>query len=264
MLSQNSLKVAAILICICLSFSCAPNNRSIKADLTEDPIVAYDKLRVLFETGHDEGDPILFSKWTDYVRKILVCDNDDYLYALEQLGIKYLDEIVRAGECMRSNRRSRENHSSIWLDDLIEHYGLPFVKENRALIMTNMQLSIARNHFTCKENYANILFQEALLHAAYKHYLNFFLEFYETLNQEEKSFFKSRQEASTLFLGLIDEMSYAPMITVTGMPTHLIYENFARRGNEELFNFMESYISFQNFHPMEALNDYRNRIDQDK
>jgi hypothetical protein len=264
MLSSNSHNWAAIFICIFLSFSCASNNQTVKADFKEDPIVAYDKLRSLFEKGHDEEDPILYSKWTDYVRKILVCDNNDYLQALEQLGIKYMEEIVRAGECMRSNRRSRENHSSKWLDDLIEHYGLSFVKENRALIMTIMQLSITQEKFTCKDNFANILFQEAFLHAAYQHYLNVFLEFYETLDQAEKTLFKSRQEASTLFLELIDKMSYAPMVTVTGMPTHLIYENFARRGNEELFNFMESYISFQNFHPMEALNDYRNRIDQDQ
>jgi hypothetical protein len=137
MLSARSFHMAAILMCICLSFYCAPNSRSVKADLTEDPDVAYDKLRSLLETGHDAEDPLLFSKWTDYVKKNLRCDNNDYIQALEQLSLKYMDEIVRAGECMRINSRSKEKHSSKWLDDLIEHYGLPFVQENRALIATS-------------------------------------------------------------------------------------------------------------------------------
>jgi hypothetical protein len=190
-MSSNNFKMAAILMCICLSFSCAPNSRSVKADLTEDPDVAYDKLRSLLETGHDEEDPLLFSKWTDYVKKNLRCDNNDYIQALEQLSLKYMDEIVRAGECMRINSRSKEKHSSKWLDDLIEHYGLPFVKENRALILTNMRISLSPEYAACKDNYAGILYQEALLHAAYKHYLNTFFEILRYLGYGGEKIFQN-------------------------------------------------------------------------
>jgi hypothetical protein len=262
MLSQNSLKMAAILMCICLFFFCAPNTRSANADLTEDPDVAYDKLRSLLESGHAGEDPFWFSKWTDYVKKNLRCDNNDYLQALEQLSLKYMDEIVRAGECMRINSRSREKHSSQWLDDLIEHFGLPFVQENRALIATNMQLSIAHEEAACKDSYAGILYQEALLHAAYKHYLITFFEFYDTLDMEGKQFFKTRHEALTLFIGLIDQSSFAPIITSTGGPNLLVYEIFAKRENEELFNFMKTYTSSENYHPFKAATDL-DRIERD-
>jgi len=262
MLLLNNFKMAAILMCICLFFFCAPNSRSVKADLTEDPDVAYDKLRSLLESGHDEEDPLLFSKWTDYVKKNLRCDNNDYIQALEQLSLKYMDEIVRAGECRRINSRSKEKHSSKWLDDLIEHYGLPFVKENRALILTNMRISLSPEHAACKDNYAGILYQEALLHAAYKHYLNTFLKFYDTLDMEGKQFFKTRHEALTLFIGLIDQSSFAPIITSTSLPNRLVYEIFAKRENEELFNFMKTYTSSENYHPAKALTDF-DRIERD-
>ena len=88
-----------------------------------------------------------------------------------------------------------------------------------------------------------------------------FLKFYDTLDTEGKAFFKSRHEALTLFIGLIDESSFAPIITAGG-PNRLVYEIYVKIENEELFNFMKTFTSSDNYHPFKAVVDF-DRIERD-
>ncbi|MFZ1987242.1 MAG: hypothetical protein WAU91_22720 [Desulfatitalea sp.] len=207
----------------------------------------------------DQDDKVgdLLIKWSIYINEHESASNIDYLSSLSELRSGYADAIVDLNKCMEGTKRSKQKHSSVWLDDLIKRFGIDYIKNNREAVLANISIAIGNEKRICDPLTANVIYRETLLRAAYGNYLQLFNGFYETLIYEDQQRLKSRKETVEALSSFMNQASMVKVILGNGKPSSLIAVFEARRLNEEIYQFLKKYTYSPNFDPMVALDDLK-------
>lgn len=181
---HKTIKYQAALTIVLLLQVCFTANVAFSNEEHSDNI--FQSFSNLFELAANENRHIL-DGWNDYLVKVLGHSNAEHLAAIEELTMDYA-KAYRAFNEKLGKERKKENmqYTSIWLDDIVEHFGQDFVCSNKIDILLNLMIAFERNDTKKYDRDAkDILSKEMILYLAYEEYLDVFMDYFNQLNETD-------------------------------------------------------------------------------
>lgn len=191
--------------------------------------------------AEDEETKEIFKQWENYIISVSHFSNTNYANAINKQLTDYYLAIADINNTLQENKAKRKSeYSSSWVDDLVNHFGIEFVKKNKAAIKyCLMAISFPDESFEYKLK--DLIYKETMLFGSYKRYFGLFLAFYkEKLDQNAQNKIKAHKKIAENYLALIDKVSFASMHNTTVLQ-NILTENKARRLNDEVFTFLKSH-----------------------
>ena len=196
----------------------------------------------------------LLRKWSDFIEQHTCSSNIHYLNAIAELDSEYKSELQNWEEYFKKAKALKQYHSSAWIDELKKQYGIQFIKDNKNAMLSNIQCIVVLNDPQLQQINAMLLYKEAVLFAACRHYFSLFIAFNDTLKKDEKMVLKSRKKAVEAYLSIINNNSIADILFGHRQPDN-IYEIKAKEENPELFKWFTDHVDPTRFDPMRAAVD---------
>lgn len=211
----------------------------------------------------DEGIKELIKKWHEYIESASHYSNSDYLNAIDMQLANYYQAIADLGNIIKKNSsRNKKEYSSSWVDDLVSHFGIAFVKKNRDVILQCLQAILLTDESNFEHQLKDLIYAEAMLYGSYKDYLGMFLTFYkEELDQSAQKKIESRKILAENYLALIDKTSFTNMHDTTVLKK-ILSENKARKLNDEVFSFIKDHPLSHTFGDSRALKDFMKVVEK--
>lgn len=209
----------------------------------------------------NEATRTTLKKWDNYALTVLNYSNKEYLDAISEQQAGYHKAIADINELIEKTKKiQKKEYSSAWVDDLVEHFGKNYLKQNKAAILWSLQAI-----FTCDETFEsmlkNLIYTETMLYGSYRKYFNGFLDFYrEKLDAKAKKNLEGRKVAAESFLAIIGEVSFASMHEDTVL-RKILAVNKARQLNDEVYKFLKNHHLSNTFGDLRASEDFRKAIE---
>jgi hypothetical protein len=235
-----------------------------KADSSNSVATSIGKVLTLFNEvleSDNEATRATLKQWDDYALTVLNYSNNEYLDAISEQQAGYHKAIAELGKLIEKTRKmQKQEYSSAWVDDLVEHFGKNYLKQNKAAILWSLQAIYACD-ITFESMLKDLIYTETMLYGSYRKYFNSFLDFYrEKIDAKAKKNLESRKVAAESFLAIIDEVSFASMHEDTVL-RKILAENKARQLNDEVFMFLKNHRLSHTFGDLRASEDLRKAIE---
>lgn len=203
----------------------------------------------------DEETKDILKQWETYIISVSHFSNTNYANAINKQLTDYYRAISDTNKTLQETRAKRKNgYSSSWVDDLVSHFGMEFVKENKSAIKYCL-MTISYPDESFEDKLKNLVYIETMLFGSYKRYFGLFLTFYEEeLDQNAQNKVEPHKKIAENFLALIDKASLSSMYNTTVLQ-NLLTENEARRLNDEVYTFLKAHPLSYTFRNSEALVD---------
>jgi uncharacterized protein YukE len=207
--------------------------------------------------SEDEEAKNILKRWKNYLISVSHFSNTNYTNAINKQLADYYKAIADTNNTLQENKAKRKSeYSSSWVGDLVNHFGIEFIKKNKTAIKyCLMAISFPDESFERK--FKDLMYIEAMLFGSYKRYFGLFLTFYkEELDQNEQNKIEPHKKIAENYLALIDNVSFASMHNTTVLQ-NILTENKARRLNDEVFRFLKAHPLLHTFRNTKALDDLR-------
>lgn len=203
----------------------------------------------------------LLKQWEDYLISTSNYSNTDHITAINAQLSDYYKAITDIGSNIKESNTKRKNeYSSAWVDDLVRHFGMEFVKKNKNVILQSWEAIISSDE-AYEQKIKNLVYIETMLFGSYKDYFGMFLTFYkEELDQNAQEKMVVYKNIAEDFLALIDKTSFTSIYDNTVLK-RVLAENKARHLNEEVFLFLKNHPLSHTFGEPRALKDLRKVFD---
>jgi dGTP triphosphohydrolase len=217
-----------------------------------DAIQAFDETL----SSNDEETEGLVKEWNDYIIRASHYSNTEYMNSIEMQLNDYYQAIADLGNIIEEYRnRSKKEYSSLWVNDLVSHFGIAFVKKNKAAILQSLLAISVSNEAIFENKLKELIYKEAMLYGSYREYLGMFLTFYEEeLGQNDQNKIESRKKLAENFLALIDQVSLTSIYD-TIVLKHFLSENKAKNLNHEVLSYLKGHPLSNTFGDSRALKD---------
>jgi hypothetical protein len=191
--------------------------------------------------SEDEETRNILKQWEKYIISVSHFSNTNYAKAINKQLIDYYKAIADLGNSIEGNKAKRKSeYSSSWVDDLVNHFGIEFVKKNQMAVKQSL-LAFANSDESFERKLKDLIYIETMLFGSYKRYFGLFLTFYkEKLDQSAQKKIEAHKKIAENFLALIDKVSFASMHNTTVL-LNILSENKARLLNDEVFTFLKSH-----------------------
>lgn len=191
--------------------------------------------------SEDEQTREILRQWNDYITNVSHYSNSDHADAINKQLTDYYKAITDINNTIKKNRAKRKSeYSSSWVDDLVNHFGIEFVKKNKMAIKQSL-LAFANSDEPFERKLKDLVYIETMLFGSYKRYFGLFLAFYkEKLDQNAQKEIESYKNIAQNLLAIIDKVSITSMHNTTVLQ-NILTENEARRLNNEVFTFLRSH-----------------------
>jgi hypothetical protein len=134
--------------------------------------------------------------WDDYLKSRTHFNNSEYQKACRRLTTQFYQSFSELERCQEEESEQEKAHSSQWMDDLIEQFGKTYVLKNIDLIKLHLGYLYSRNRQkSCEEFVEVAIYRESLYKAASNDYLSLYLDFIESLNEEQRIKLSKRKDA---------------------------------------------------------------------
>lgn len=216
----------------------------------------------LLSAKDDPATTPLLNKWSDRLQSITTYSNLDYLEALTTLQKEYSDLIAQTEECMTSGPKDApKGYDPVWIDKLISHFGMDFLKDKEKVVLTNLRMAVAGDTINyCGAIIEKLVYKEAVLFGAYRYYLSLFIDFYKSQPAEAKEVLRPRKDAAENFLNLINNYSFMKLFIGSGMPRKELSEIEAKNANEAIYNYFKENPVGYDADPFKVIEDFRKAI----
>lgn len=197
----------------------------------------------------------LLTQWEKYLIRASHYSNSDHLDAIKKQLTDYYQTIAEVGNIIEKNSvRSKNQYSSSWVDDLVNHFGIEFVRKNKNVIIESWKAIFSSDEeFEIKLK--DLIYTETMLFGTYKDYFGMFLTFYnEKIDQKAQKKLEAYKNIADNFLAVIDKTSFASMYHAT-VKKKVLSENKARELNEEVFLFLKAHPLSHTFRDSRTLKD---------
>jgi hypothetical protein len=248
-------KIGPALILLFICISCASTKPiSIKEELN-DHSNDFEQQLDMFASDPDATTNALLARWSDFVKMRSSYSNLDFQLALDELQAEYSTSITKTEKCMHTIKDSQKNHTSGWLDDLINRFGVEYIQRNRQAVLENIALLYGIPEKRCADEYKEMIYKESRLFRAYRSYFQLFFYFYDTLDKAEKARLKSRRETAETILSMLKKGSMANIVFGSGRPHIKLAEVRAKRLSKELYDYFKGYMNNHDLDPIKAAKD---------
>jgi hypothetical protein len=214
------------------------------------------------QESDDKETKYLLKQWENYLISASHYSNSDHLNAINKQLTDYYKTIADVGNIIeKTGIKSKSQYSSSWVDDLVNHFGIEFVRTNKDVILESWK-AIFSSDEAFEQNLKNLIYTETMLFGSYKDYFGMFLTFYnEKLDQKAQKKMEAYKNIADNFLALIDKTSFASMHDTTVLKK-VLSENKARQLNEEVFLFLKAHPLSHTFGDSRALKDFIKAIEK--
>ena len=121
-------------------------------------------------TSIDEETKVVLNQWENYLKSVSHYSNADYFNAIKSQQIDYMNAIAELDGLIEQEKKSRKNHVSSWIDDLIKRFGKDSLTEKRDAIFKNLSYIAARSSKKHKAALRDLFYIEAMLYGSYREY----------------------------------------------------------------------------------------------
>lgn len=203
----------------------------------------------------------LLNQWENYLFRVSHYSNDDFAKAFEKQLEDYRNAIADLNNIIEKTRvEQKKEYSSIWVDDLIKHFGKDYIRQNRGAILQSWK-AVSISDAAFEKELKNVVYIGTLLYGSYKDYFRMFFNFYkEEIDDKAKKKLEPRKKLANAFLAIIDDAPYIFLDSRTIL-RNVLAENKARHLNEEVFQFLKTHPLSHTFGDPRALKDLRKVVD---
>lgn len=240
-----------------LGISQSSDNRNNVDDFSE-ALQAFSKAL----ESDDEETLLLLKKWNDYLIKITDYSNDSYIKAMRSQQADYYDALEAFGNRITQTEKEKKEYSSSWIDDLINHFGKDFIKENQDSVKSSLRAIFASDEVYKKE-LKDLIYTEAMLFGSYRRYYGLFSGFYnEKLDKKSQKKLETRKNLAEAILKITAHKPLTFMHDTTGLQK-LLAENDAQELNDEVYIFLKNHpLSYTFSDLIRELEDFNKAIDK--
>jgi hypothetical protein len=162
-------------------------------------------------TSIDEETKVVLDQWGNYLKSVSHYSNADYFNAIKSQQIDYMNAIAELDGLIEQEKKSRKNHVSSWIDDLIKRFGKDSLTEKRDAIFKNLSYIAARSSKKQKAALRDLFYIEAMLYGSYREYFGDFLKFYNSeIDDAGRIKLRSRKDVAESLLEVIAEPPLQP------------------------------------------------------
>jgi hypothetical protein len=203
----------------------------------------------------------LLTQWDNYLISVSHYSKTEYANALDTQVTDYRRAIADIENISKKTRAKRKNeYSSSWVDDLINHFGEEFVKKNKIAVNQSLLAISTADDEAFEKKLKDLIYIETMLFGSYKDYFGMFLDFYkEELDDNAQKKLGPRKIIAENFLALIDKVSLTSIHDKNVLRT-LLADNKARQLNNEVFMFLKGHPVSHTLEFIRALEDFKKAI----
>ena len=203
----------------------------------------------------DEKNTELQTRWDTFLSDNTHYSNDDYTYAIEIQAGDYQKAVVDFSNIIKvNNEMQKSTDSSLWINDLINHFGKAYIVKNRKSIQWSL-LALSNFNDAYTESLKELIFRETMLYGSYQRYFSLFLNFYyDKLDDNGKKQMGPRQKFAAAFLKIITKPPIKSMHDDTVLLKKM-NEHKAQQLSNDIFEFMQNHPLSNRLDPMQAMDD---------
>ena len=203
----------------------------------------------------DEKNTELQTRWDTFLSDNTHYSNDDYTYAIEIQAGDYQKAVVNFSNIIKvNNEMQKSTDSSLWINDLINHFGKVYIVKNRKSIQWSL-LAISNSNDAYIEGLKELIYRETMLYGSYQRYFSLFLNFYnDKLDDNGKKQMEPRQKFAAAFLKIITKPPIKSMHDDTVLLKKM-NEHKAQQLSNDIFEFLQNHPLSNRLDPMQAMDD---------
>lgn len=151
----------------------------------------------MFTNKEDE----IGKKWDKYLNERTGFDNNEYQLAIHELKSGFDQSYAKLDYCVRKVEQKCKDDTLSWFEDFKNKFGLEYINKNfNSIKFVLLAVAMGDNLTLCQEQVKEALYREYRQLDAAQIYVEDFVEFYKTLNKEEKKKLGVRVEAAEAYL----------------------------------------------------------------
>lgn len=141
-------------------------------------------------------------KWEEFLKeRTRRFNHNDYQMAIYKLKSEYDKSYAMLDICIKNTDKKVNQHSSSWAKDFQQQFGKEYIRKNfDSIRFVVIALSMKETFASCEEQAKEAIYREYRYLDSAKNYVKYFIEFYETLNKEEKKKLNIRITATESYL----------------------------------------------------------------
>ena len=133
-------------------------------------------------------------KWDNYLTELTGFNNNEYLSAIQQLYNEYYQSLTEHGNCCKKSAEEEKAYSSAWIGNFQNRFGKDYFSKNiDSIKFILISLHVKRKISYCEKFEKETIYREVHCFQAFRRYIRYFLEFIESLNEEDKKKFKNKK-----------------------------------------------------------------------
>lgn len=221
---------------------------------------------ILQKYSIEDEDEKIDRLWDEFLKETTNFYSSEYEKVCKQFERQYLQSLIDLNACSEKTTEIERSYSSQWVDDLIKQFGKAYVLKNMELIRLHLgYFYISNNTKFCKELKKDVIYQEFQYKTAFNKYLNLYIEFIESLDEEQKIKLSKRKTAVEELIEMFNKVSIKDIFSGSALRASLFSVAIKDRPNSDAALtefFLQQPVFSKPFNVMECFNDL-NTLNED-
>lgn len=245
-----------IICCILLVQNCGAQDHDMFAGFAD---FSNSFEAILQQHSIEDEDEKIDRLWDEYLKKTTHFYSNEYKEVCKQFEGQYLQSLIDLNEGSKKLSELEKSYSSQWVDDLIKQFGKDYVLKSMDLIRLHLgYLSIQNSVNFYTELEKAVVYMEFQYKTAFNKYLEYYIGFIESLDEEQKIRLSKRKAAVEELKEIFNKTSFKDIISGSALRASLYAIAIKDRPNSDTALtefFLQNPVFSKPFNAMECLDD---------